>query len=81
MLYFNCEKKVRAVKGKLRRNEVLRKEQQKFNLNFWDISVFQASLSGIFFENSESARHGEGGSSKVPGVMRQMRVKKESRDA
>lgn len=78
MVYFNCEKKVRAARGKLRFGEVLFEEQHSCNLKIWFTGMFQASLPGIFFENSESARHEEGVSNEVSGIRGKNVVKKEA---
>ena len=70
MVYLDCDKKVRTLKGKLRVFEAVFGSRAGVES---PKSIFQASLPGIFFENLESARHKEESRSKVPGILKEKR--------
>ena len=80
MVYLRCEKKARTEKGKFRLNEVNCRKRISSQLKLFTCG-FQASLPGIFFENSESARHKPMLGGKVSGILVKDIVSREVKDA
>ena len=69
MVYLKREKKVRTEQGKLRLNEAFRNKRITTQEIFFTTCLFQTSLSGIFFENLESARHNRRLTGMVSGIL------------